>query len=61
MGLSVSIFFRIWLFFWLQDTALSDKDKFSSLAVVVLMTIFWSLVFPLAYLELLEKEKKDLF
>ncbi len=53
-------FFRIWLFFWQQDTALSDKDKFSSLAIVVFMTVFWPLVVPLAYLELLEKKKKDL-
>ena len=53
-------FLRIWLFFWQQDTALSDRDKFSSLAIVVLMTIFWPIVVPLAYLELLEKKKRDL-
>lgn len=53
-------FFRIWLFFWQQDTALSDKDKFPSLAIVVLMTIFWPVVVPFGYLELLEKKKRDL-
>lgn len=53
-------FFRIWFFFWQKDTALSDKDKFPSLAIVIFMTVFWPLVVPLAYLELLEKKKKDL-
>ncbi|HBK65233.1 MAG TPA: hypothetical protein DEA78_13120 [Cyanobacteria bacterium UBA11159] len=49
-------FFPDLFFFSQQDTTLSDKDKFSDFAPVVLMTIFWPIVFPLGYLELLEKK-----
>ena len=48
-------FFRVWLKFYNKDyPRLSDEDNLLSREILALATIFWPIVVPLAYLELLE-------
>jgi hypothetical protein len=55
--------FNEWLFFFLQDEEMSSEQRSFSRMVLVVMTIFWPIVVPFAYLELLrfhKKHKKDI-
>jgi hypothetical protein len=55
--------FNEWLFFFLQDEEMSSEQRSLSRMVLVIMTIFWPIVVPFAYLELLrfhKKHKKDI-
>ncbi|MEA5507935.1 hypothetical protein VB735_33595 [Halotia wernerae UHCC 0503] len=55
--------FNEWLFFFLQDQEMSSEQRSFSRMILVLMTIFWPIVVPFAYLELLrfhKKHKKDI-
>jgi hypothetical protein len=52
-------FLRVWLRFFKKDyTHLSAEDKLISKQILALATIFWPIVVPLAYLELLEAKRK---
>lgn len=53
-------FFRVWLkFFKKDDPSLSNEDHLVSREILALATIFWPIVVPLAYLELLEGKKTN--
>ncbi len=52
--LSGLCFFSIWLEFLKGDTSLTAKDRLSAVAVVVIATVFWPIVVPIAYLSLLK-------
>lgn len=51
-------FFTIWLKFFKRDTDLSLEDKQFSLLILVVATLLWPFVVPLAYIELVSKRKK---
>jgi lysylphosphatidylglycerol synthetase-like protein (DUF2156 family) len=50
--------FSEWLFFFLSDKDISREQRFLSGIVLVLITIFWPMVVPFAYLELLKFHRK---
>ncbi|MCC5618587.1 hypothetical protein LC605_26565 [Nostoc sp. CHAB 5836] len=50
--------FSEWLFFFLSDQDISREQRFLSGIVLVLITIFWPMVVPFAYLELLKFHRK---
>ncbi len=55
--------FNEWLFFFSQDQEMSPEQRSFSRIILVVMTIFWPIVVPFAYLELLrfhKKHKKDI-
>lgn len=54
--LMASCFFTLWLEFFKRDTRFSSEDRYLSIVILVIATILWPLVVPIAYLELL-KEK----
>lgn len=49
-------FFSVWLAVFRQDTSVSPQEP-GSLMIIVLITIFWPVVVPFAYLELLTAKK----
>ncbi len=50
-------FFSIWLEFLQADTSLTAPDKVSGVAIVVLATVFWPVVVPIAYWSLLKTQR----
>lgn len=50
--------FSEWLFFSLNDQEMSQKQRYLSMIILVLITIFWPIVIPFAYLELLKFHRK---
>jgi len=51
-------FFRVWLKYFHKDYyMLSAEDKLISKQILALATIFWPIVVPLAYLELLKAKR----
>ena len=53
-----SCFFNQWLVFFLADEDMDSQERFYSTIVLVLATILWPIIVPLAYLELLKFHKK---
>lgn len=51
-------FFNQWLVFFLADEEMDSEQRFYSTIVLVIATIFWPIVVPLAYLELLKFHRK---
>ena len=49
-------FFTIWLEFFKQDASLTVEERPQSMVTLVVATIFWPLVVPIAYLELILKK-----
>jgi hypothetical protein len=47
-----------WLFFLLNDRDMSQKQRFLSKIILALITIFWPIIVPFAYLELLKFHRK---
>ena len=56
--LMASCFFYSWLKLFKKDTTLSSNERLLSRIVLVIATILWPVVVPIAYLELL-KQKND--
>ena len=56
--LIAAYFFRIWLKSFEQDTNLSPSERLVSLEILAIATLFWLIVVPLAYLELLQAKRK---
>lgn len=52
-------FFQSWRLFFEQDTTLSPQDRVFSQVVLTIATVFWPLVVPFAYLELLHKVQRE--
>jgi hypothetical protein len=53
-----SCFFNQWLVFFLADEEMDSEQRFYSTIVLVIATILWPIVVPLAYLELLKFHRK---
>ncbi|NJR17735.1 MAG: hypothetical protein HC785_19780 [Calothrix sp. CSU_2_0] len=57
--LLAGLFFREWLFFFISDRGMSLQTRWISSVILVIATIVWPLIVPLAYLELLKFHKKN--
>lgn len=53
-------FFTTWLAVFHQDTQLTSEEKFLATIILLVSTILWPVVLPLAYLELISKNPKIL-
>ncbi|WP_427158126.1 hypothetical protein ACQFX9_20685 [Aliinostoc sp. HNIBRCY26] len=54
---------RKWLFFFLEDKEMSDSQRSISRVILFIATIFWPIIVPIAYIELLNlhmKYKKEI-
>ena len=51
-------FFMQWLGFFIDDKEMTSTQRYLSVLVLILATILWPLIVPLAYLELLKFHKK---
>ena len=47
-----------WLGFFIDDKEMTSTQRYLSVLVLILATILWPLIVPLAYLELLKFHKK---
>ncbi len=52
-------FFREWLEFFLADEQMTSQQRLFSGIIMVIASMFWILVVPFAYLELLKFHKKN--
>lgn len=52
-------FFKEWLEFFMEDEQMNSQQRFLSGIIMVFASIFWALVVPFAYLELLKFHKKN--
>jgi hypothetical protein len=52
-------FFGQWLSFFLDDKEMTSQMRWFSCVVLAIATIFWPIVVPFAYLELLKFHKKN--
>jgi hypothetical protein len=57
--LFAGLFFREWLFFFLNDKEMSSQTRWISSVILVIATICWPIIVPLAYLELLKFHKRN--
>lgn len=53
-------FLTNWLIFSLRHTASNPEDKFLSVVIFVVTTIFWPLMIPMSCLEMIQKKRIDL-
>lgn len=53
-------FFTTWLAVFQQDTQLTSEEKFLATIILLISTILWPVLLPLAYLELISKNSKIL-
>jgi hypothetical protein len=53
-------FFTTWLAVFKQDPDLSSEERFLVLVILSLATVFWPLIIPLAYLELISNSQSTL-
>ena len=51
-------FFVQWLSFFIDDKEMNSVQRYFSMVILILATILWPLIVPLAYLELLKFHKK---
>lgn len=49
--------FMFWLDFFKKDRSMSNKEKLQSKIILVIATLFWPIVVPISYLELLNAKK----
>ncbi len=47
-----------WLGFFIDDKEMTSTQRYLSVLILILATILWPLIVPLAYLELLKFHKK---
>ncbi|MFE1748038.1 hypothetical protein [Coleofasciculus sp. H7-2] len=50
--------FTIWLEFFKRDRSWNTEERFSSFITLVVATVFWPLVLPIAYIEVLKTKEK---
>ena len=55
--LTAGVFFSRWIKFFLKDNKMSSCQKQASLLVLLIATVFWPVVAPVSYLELLTTKK----
>ena len=53
-------YFTSWLKLFHRSAILSSNERFASLVVLIISTILWPLVVPIAYLELLKQKTNEL-
>lgn len=51
-------FFTVWLAVFRRETSVSSEESLAPIIIIILITIFWPLVVPFAYLELLNAQEK---
>lgn len=51
-------FFVQWLGFFIDDKEMNSTQRYFSMLILILGTILWPLIVPLAYLELLKFHRK---
>jgi hypothetical protein len=51
-------FFQKWLDFFIADEEMTVNDRFFSKIILVIATVFWPIVVPFAYLEVLKFHQK---
>ena len=51
-------FFMQWLGFFIDDKDMDSGQRYFSIVILIVGTILWPLIVPLAYLELLKFHKK---
>jgi hypothetical protein len=52
-----AVFFKVWLDLLEQDVNLSPENRQFSRIILLVATIFWLIVVPIAYLELISKSQ----
>lgn len=55
--LMASCFFNKWLKLFNQDSTMSSEDRLLSKWILVIATILWPIVVPIAYIELLKTQE----
>jgi cell division protein FtsL len=50
-------FFRVWYSYFQQDTKLIEREQLPFLLILLVATICWPIVVPIAYLELLKTNR----
>ncbi|PSB19000.1 hypothetical protein C7B65_13370 [Phormidesmis priestleyi ULC007] len=58
-SLLMPILFINWLGFFREDLSLTKSEKRLSIVVIAIATLFWPIVIPFAYLELLGKFQRS--
>ncbi|MUG96235.1 hypothetical protein F7734_29400 [Scytonema sp. UIC 10036] len=51
-------FFQKWLNFFIADAEMTSDDRMFSIIILVIATVFWPIVVPFAYLEVLKFHQK---
>lgn len=51
-------FFIQWLGFFIDDKEMNSTQRFLSMVILIMATVLWPFIVPLAYLELLKFHKK---
>ena len=55
--LSAVYFFKIWYFYFQKDASLTKQDRLLCLRILLVASIFWPMVVPISYLELLKNDR----
>ena len=53
-------YFTSWLKLFHKNATMTSNQRFASLIVLIISTILWPLVVPIAYLELLKQKSNEL-
>lgn len=53
-----TFFFKVWRDLFEQNVNLSSEERQFSKMILLVATIFWPIVVPIAYLELISKSQK---
>lgn len=53
-------YFNSWLELFRKDTDLSSKERLVSMVILVISTILWPIIVPIAYLELLRQKNDEI-
>ena len=53
-------YFISWLKLFNKDTSITSNERLVSMVILVMSTILWPLIVPIAYLELLNKKNNEI-
>ena len=54
------LYFTSWLKLFNNDTTITSNERLVSMVILVMSTILWPLIVPIAYLELLNKKNNEI-
>lgn len=57
-SIGAALFFTAWLKFFKKDNNLSNKEQQLSWIILLVATVFWPIVVPISYLELLSAKTR---